>query len=230
MSLAKPLSQQQVDAAARAHDKLKMWLRGEATLQLLAARCPEFTHEACLLKAVVVNDIYGTQLFATVRMASYIHSIFENSEFSRVDISLVDRIARLPPKAGDKPRLAISFASKFCHFFVDVEAFPIYDDAAREALKLHLGSGYTVEKSKPYESFYKNFRNLHALAKLTATTKELDQYLWLTGMFIRWQRERSKTNPRVNAELKALFQSPSPEMGNELRTMLPEHLEEMVHP
>lgn len=229
MSLAMPLSQQQVNAAARVHDKLKMWLRAESTLQLLSARCPEFTQEACLLKAVVVNDIYGTQLFATVRMASHIHSIFENSDYSPGDIGLVDRIAQLPPKAGDKPRLAISFASKFCHFFVNAEDFPIYDDAARDTLKLHLGSGCTIEQSKPYASFCKNFRNLHALAKLTATTKELDQYLWLTGMFIRWQKEKAKSNPRVNAELKAMFQSPGPELGSALKTMLPEHLAMMIY-
>lgn len=229
MELALPLSQQQVDCACRVHKALKQWRLAESTLEMLASRFPDFSDEACLLKTVAVNDIYGTQLFATVRMAKHIQGIFDGPGMVFGDVDLVDRIARLPANQGDKPRLAVSFASKFCHFFVDAEKFPIFDEAARVALEKHLGrDGYVVDKAKPYQAFCRNFRTLRELAKLESTTKELDQYLWLTGMFMRWQKEKSKKNPRVNAELKAVFQDPSPEIMAELRAMLPKDLAAQV--
>ena len=51
---------------------------------------------------------------------------------------------------------------------------------------------------------------------------------WSTGMFMRWLKERSKGSPRVNAELKELFEAPAPAIAGELRLMLPERLAAQV--
>jgi hypothetical protein len=221
MELAVPLSQQQVDRACRVHETLAQWRLAESALEKLADRFPGFSAEACLLKTVAVNEIYGTQLFATVRMARHIEAIFADPSTSPVDFDLVERIAKLPPKQGEKQRLSVSFASKFCHFFVNAERFPIYDDAARDAIRLHLGAdAYCVNNDNRYRAFCENFEKLRTLAKLKCTTKELDQYLWLIGMYKRWLKEKSKPNPRVNEELRGLFQQPTPE----LKAMLPNHL------
>jgi hypothetical protein len=123
--------------------------------------------------------------------------------------------------------LLISFALKFCHFFVNPDTFPIYDEVARESLKLHLGASYIVDQATPYVSFYRNLDRLRAVAKLQSTTPELDRYLWLTGMVMRCQKEKAKKNPRVNAELKQILQQPSQEIRTELEAMLPGHLAEM---
>ena len=139
MQLHVPLAQEQVDCARGVHLKLKQWRLAESALEKLAEQVPGFTPEACLLKTVTVNEIYGTQLFATARMARHVETIFADANTSPVDVDLVERIAKLPTKLGDKQRLSVSFASKFCHFFVNAERFPIYDDAARDAIRLHLG-------------------------------------------------------------------------------------------
>jgi len=219
MELNVPLSQQQVDYACRVHGTLAQWRLAESALEKLADRFPDFSTEACLLKTVAVNEIYGTQLFATVRMAKHIEVIFAGASTSPLDVDLVEQIAKLPTKQGEKQRLSVSFASKFCHFFVNAERFPIYDDAARDAIRLHLGAdAYCVNNDNRYRAFCENFEKLRTLAKLKCTTKELDQYLWLTGMYSRWR----KKNPRVNEELKGLFQQRPPVA--QFVAMLPEHL------
>jgi hypothetical protein len=70
MELAVPLSQQQVDSAWGVHQTLKQWRLSETVLEKLNDKFPGFSDEACLLKTVALNAIYGTQLFATVRMAN----------------------------------------------------------------------------------------------------------------------------------------------------------------
>ena len=63
-------------------------------------------------------------------------------------------IAGLPQIGDDIPRRFVSFAAKFCHFFIDEERFPIYDEAARDAIRLHLGSGaLTDDEVNPYRRF-----------------------------------------------------------------------------
>jgi len=225
MALAMPLTQAQVDCACRVHETLAQWRLAEAALERLAHSVPGFSAEASLLKTVAVNSIYGTQLLATVRMAKHIENLLSNSHTDTLGLEIVERIACLPALAGGKPRMSVSFASKFCHFFVNAEKFPIYDDAARDALRLHLGAeGYVVNKATPYLAFCVNFEKLRTLAKLECTTKELDQYLWLAGMYMRWLKERSKKNPRVNQELKGLFHQPPPAIAADFKAMLPKHL------
>jgi hypothetical protein len=154
-------------------------------------------------------------------MARHIEAIFADPSTSPVDVDLVERIAKLPTKPGGRQRLSVSFASKFCHFFVSAERFPIYDDAARDAIRLHLGTdAYSVSKDNRYRAFCENFEKLRELAMLKCTTKELDQYLWLTGMYVRWQKK--KKNPRVNEELRGLYQQQPPVA--EFKAMLPKSL------
>ena len=110
IELAVPLSQEQVNCACRVHQTLVQWRLAESALEKLADRFPDFSAEACLLKTVAVNEIYGTQLFATVRMARHIKAIFADPIPNPVDIGLVERIATLPAKLGERPRMSVSFA------------------------------------------------------------------------------------------------------------------------
>ena len=171
---------------------------------------------------MAVNEIYGTQLFATVRMARHIEGLFASTSAGTADLGIVEQIAALPSREGEKRRMSISFGSKFCHFLVNPIRFPIYDDAAREAIRLHLGAkAYVAKKTNRYLDFCEKFETLRKLAKLKCETKELDRYLWLTGMYMRWLKEKSKKNPRVNAELKELFQRASPAIAADMKAMLP---------
>lgn len=51
------------------------------------------------------------------------------------------------------PRRHVSFASKFCHFFIDGQDFPILDQAARDALRLHLGRDGFLGAELGYSGF-----------------------------------------------------------------------------
>ena len=216
MDLEVPLTQLQVDAAKRLHAGLKQWRTSDGALRELREKLPGFTETACLTKTVAVNAIYGTNVMAVVRLADHVYDTLKLRGDSLAEVEIVEQLAALPPLPGEKRRRFTSFAAKFCHFFIDDELFPIYDDAAREALKLHLG---WVPKAHDYQSFCRCFKELHQIAALSCSTRELDRYLWLTGMYMRW-----KKNPRkalVNSELRVVLEHPTPQQRRDLTAMLP---------
>ena len=226
MSFKVPLSQSQVDAAVRLHNQLSQWRISDTALENLCKAFPGFSAEECLLKSVAVNAIYGTNVLAIVRMAKHIEKIMARPASPTAGTKLVDRIAVLPAIGTEKRRTRTSFAAKFCHFFINAEKFPIYDDAACMAIKLHLGAkSYVVNNKFPYRAFCKNFATLRAEAGLSCGTRELDRYLWLTGMYMRWLRERTKEKPLINGELQRLFKHPSRDAAAELDALLPVNIE-----
>lgn len=222
MDLAVPLSQEQVDRAGRVHQGMPQWRLSDTALETLAEKVPGFSAEACLLKTVAINALYGTQLLATGRMAAHIERLLAGTMVRTAGFELVEEIASLPAPGGQKQRRFVSFASKFCHFFVNFTRFPMYDEAAREALKMHLGADACESKqTHRYLIFCERVQTLRERANLTCGIKDLDQYLWLTGMCLRWRKEKSMRNPRVNAELTAILQRPSAAIAGEIRAMLP---------
>lgn len=222
MALAIVLSEHQIESARRMFASMPRWQLAEGALVALAEAMPAFDLQACLVKTVAVNSIFGTQVLATMRMAEWVHKLLGNGRRQEHGIELVETMAALKPNEGDKPRVFTSFAAKFCHFFVDADRYPIYDDAARQALKLHLGKDYREDPKRPYTSFCSNVDKVRNLADVTAKSRDLDRYLWLTGMYMRWQKERRKKNkPRVNEELLNLLNAPSPEFAALLDAMLP---------
>ena len=101
------------------------------------------------------------------------------------DVDFVKKLATLP----NIKRKHISFASKFAHFFIDEERFPIYDSYAVKMVAYHLGEqGLVRDTDNPYKAFVANFHQLKQVAGLECTTRELDHYLWLAGMFRKWQK------------------------------------------
>jgi len=224
MALREPLTQEQIAAACRFHQLLPQWHLSDAAFLLLHRSVPGFDEDACLLKAVTINALYGTQVYAIKRMAPHICSVMAQTQRETAGPELVEAISRLAAKEGEQERSRTSFAAKFCHFFVDPERFPIYDDAARKVLKLHLGRGYLSDKAKPYTVFCANLKRLRSEAGVTCTLRELDRYLWITGMYMKWLRERYKPKPQVNVELREVIESPSEAARAELFALLPHRL------
>lgn len=226
MGLAVPLKQKQVDAACRLHQRLDQWRLSDAALKRLHDTLPGFDAETCLLKSIAINALYGAQVFAIVRMAEHVQEVLSQTNTATADPNLVERIAALPAHAGEESRQFVSFAAKLCHFFVDAERFPIYDEAARNVIKLHLGVGkYDNSKAHPYVAFCRNFRCLRDEAGLKGHGRELDRYLWITGMYMKWQKLRRKKSEKMNAELRRLFERPSREVAAELDALLPSVLD-----
>ena len=181
------------------------WKKADAALKLLGKRLPCFAQESCLLKSVAINTLYGTQVWAIAEMANHVCETMSKSESNKDKPELlVDAIAKVGINGG-KIRHFISFASKFCHFFVNDKIFPIYDQAARETLALHLGKKAMIAGfAKPYTAFCGNIACLRASPNLTCSLSALDRYLWIRGLHVQFEKRGGKAE--INKEIKQYFQ------------------------
>jgi hypothetical protein len=66
------LSMPQIEAANRLHRQLSQWQVTDDAIRSLKERFPGFDIDATLLKVVAVNQLYGTNVYAVVRMAEHI--------------------------------------------------------------------------------------------------------------------------------------------------------------
>jgi hypothetical protein len=96
-----------------------------------------------------------------------------------------------------------SFASKFAHYFIDAERFPILDSYAESMVSLHLGPRSVRDASQPYAAFVENLHTLKRLAGYTGSMRALDQYLWLAGQYQAWRRNADRP---LNGEIRDLFE------------------------
>jgi len=223
MTIINDLHQKQIDAAGWLREKhLHQWRSSDAALLLLGKNLPNFESEACLLKSVAVNAVYGTNVLAIVQVANLLPHVLNQHDLSRAGVKLVCEIANVLKANALSSRTFTSFASKFCHFFVDAERFPIYDNAACMALKLHFDE--RVE-AHDYEAFCGCITDLKKSVGNGCDARMLDRYLWLSGMYMRWLSQQEKDKPIVNAELLKLFKYPTEEQKAWLDAMLPENLE-----
>jgi hypothetical protein len=191
------ITQEMVAAATRLYrgDFFPGWRVSNAALEKLSEDLrDDWRQESCLLRAVVVNDLYGTNVYAIVPMAKHISRIMSKNPAR--DVSLVGQIA----KHADTSKTHISFASKFCHFFVSEKHFPIFDDRACKGLRHFLGDKYRFTKDKPYEVFVANMERARDENPINASSREFDRFLWIVGSWIHFQ-----SNQQVNGELKNLF-------------------------
>jgi hypothetical protein len=204
MDLAVPLQIEKIEAASRLHERLEQWRLADVALRLLADRCPSFAPDACLLKVVAVNALYGTNVYATTRMAKHVASVLALADLRTAGAELVERLADLPRTEGQKrQRHHYSFASKFAHFFVEEERFPIMDSYALKTLKRHLGRrGYLDDPAHPYPAFVSNLQELKRRSGVNCSNRHLDRYLWLAGEYAAWKKTSAAA---INAELSALF-------------------------
>lgn len=214
------LRRSQIEAAARFHKRFDQWRLSDCTLLKLREVMPGWDEEACLLKCIAVNTLYGTQVFAIVRMAQHVGRVVANRKADGVE-NLVEEISNVPSLNGPTNRKSISFASKLCHFFVDSDRFPIYDEAARSILKLHLGKDYRQSHDNKYKAFCSNLQDIRKTVDGSATNRDIDRYLWLAGMFVKWCKERSKEKPQMNVELLNVFNSPTQDDISDLDALLP---------
>src|SRR6266550_6825574 len=131
MSLSVPLGAAQIAAAARVFGRLPRWQKADCVLRAVRSKFPDFGPEACLLKCVAVNSLYGTNVYAIMRMAEHVEDVMKQSERPTDRVELVEKLAKLPKESGEQQQNFVSFASKFAHFFVRSDLIrsdvPIYD-------------------------------------------------------------------------------------------------------
>ena len=201
LALVVPLTARQVEAAGRLHEELVGWRLSDDVLADLREHFPSNDDVRHVLpKAVTLNSLYATTVYAIRQMAQHVVDVHSAGDWGS-PAELANRIACLRIRC--KERRFLSFASKYCHFFVDQARFPIWDTFAREALMLHLGK----VKVEGYQAY------TDALSRLCqsaggCTFSELDRYLWLRG---QWEAHRRCH--RVSPEVLPLFDAPSGETG-----------------
>jgi hypothetical protein len=71
--------------------------------------------------------------------------------------------------------------------------------------------------------FFENLQRLRKSADIRGKDREIDHYLWIVGMYMRWK----KPNAQVNAELRRFFSEPSSVEKAELNEVLPENFREL---
>ena len=74
MRLTVPLAPEQIAAASRLHDQFPEWNAIDQALLALRERFPHFGLKSALLKVAALNQLYGTNVYAVVRMAQHVVS------------------------------------------------------------------------------------------------------------------------------------------------------------
>jgi hypothetical protein len=219
MPMAVLLETSQIEAAKRLHGRLQQWKLTDDALALLSGQFPGFTPREALIKATVINALYGTNVKAIVPVARHVSSVLVKPDSLSRGPELVEILASIPQEAGKKYPLFRSFASKFAHFFIDTERFPIMDSYSVRMVKLHLGkANYVNDEDHPYLAFVVNYEDLKANIGHKGSNRDLDRYLWLSGEFIAWKKDHDSA---INVELRSVFEKPDAETAAELEALIP---------
>jgi hypothetical protein len=203
-----PLTEKQIDAANELHATVEQWREEARALELLRKALPGWSRGEAIIKCVVINSLYGTNVYAIVRMAEHVSKTLGPKFDER---QLVERVAQL------EGRNHVSFASKLCHVFVSEDTFPIYDSVACETLRLHLGRRYIGTTEARYQAFLQNLSVLREYASIGSGARRLDRYLWLVGLCRRW----IKRGRPINTEFGRVLSELSSQQRALLHRMLP---------
>ena len=212
-SLAVPLRQAQIDAAERLHDRLPGWTATEHAVDELRRALPDYSCEVVLIKAAAIDRLYSTNV-----RGQPIHQV----------VCRIAEVMRRPPEDPVAVVEAIigeqsvgkrypSFASKFAHFFIDPERFPIYDRFCRRQTAHHLDR--SMRQLESYCGFYQATCDLIQRSGLSPSFREIDHYLWLAGAY---RDLRKKGEEKIGAELVALFGCQSLEVQKDLKVLVGE--------
>lgn len=230
MKLIIPLGSSQI-AAAKCIYNLTSSFRVDQSLHMLGQRFPEQNFDAVLLKAAALNSLYFANNSSLPAFANHAVSALARGDLSGAN--LVECLAS-PPGEGH----CWSLASKFAHFYIDPEQYPIFDKYADRMVQYHLkGQPRERDGDNRYHAFHDDFWQLKQSAGLQeVSNRDLDLYLWLAGQRLAWskrreweaanpgwkqQREPPKGPERVGKEMAALFDRLKAAQPDQLRMLLP---------
>ena len=202
-----PVTEADIDRARRLLEMADGFTATIDAMDLVHKKLPGFDLPTCLVKFAAVNTLYGANVYAAVRMAKHIHHM-RLSNTDSLGPDFVDRLSELPVEDPDeKFRRFTSFASKFAHFFVRPEKFPILDSFVEMSLKHHLGKGYSYQPGERYQRFCERIERLRECNGLKEVPlRSLDGYLWVEGLWLTWCKNKHKDKKAtINSEIEQLF-------------------------
>ncbi|CAN1489281.1 hypothetical protein MCEMSE15_00144 [Fimbriimonadaceae bacterium] len=196
-----------IEAGKMLHAMVPSWETTDKALDAVAKSFPDDDLASCLVKVVTVNSLYNTNVYAVWRMAEHVQQVLADPA-RPTGPKLVDCIAAL----GNRNHR--SFASKYTHFFID-SAFPILDQYVLKMLAYHLGQRQVWPQD--YVQFYGWFEKLRSHCDGQFNTKDIDQYLWMAGMY----REFRRVGPGLlSKDVGTLFASQDPQIQKTLAQLV----------
>lgn len=212
------LSSEQIEAANRIHNRLPQWLASLRSASALGQGMPGFGQEAVILKIIATRSLFGGGVHALMPLARHVERVLATNDPALAGPELVEKLAAMPASGGQRRRKLHGFASKFAHFFIDPDRFPVMDAWSAKMVEYHLGPrNRVIDESSRYREFVANFRRLRGLSGFKGRKRELDRYLWVSGQYQVWLK---KPRTRINPELKDMFESPTPEAASDLQKMV----------
>ncbi|HEV2177175.1 MAG TPA: hypothetical protein VGW33_08240 [Terriglobia bacterium] len=164
-----------------ADEKLK---RDERAVALVFQQWPANSdHEQVLVKTVVLNRLYSTNIYAVQTVANHIVGLRIDERLHRGDTSLIDDIASVQIKGED--HFFLSFATKYCSWH-QPEHFQMFDSNVESMLwryerEFKFGS-FRKDELRKYPRFVQIidlFRSHFGLPDIGR--KEVDKFLWIEG-------------------------------------------------
>ena len=139
-----------------------------------------------LIKVATLNSLYGTNIYATVKVANHILSRNIDAKLQQKSLELIDEIALVA--IGNKTRRNYSFATKYCHWH-QPEEYLIYDSYVEQVLwsyqnqdNFMIFKRNELQKYPRYKEVVEGFRLYYGLRQFSF--RELDKFLWLYGKAI----------------------------------------------
>lgn len=207
----------QIEAANRLFNRLEHWRTSLRAAYTLSAKIPGYSEEAVILKIVATKSLFGGGMHTLHEMARHVERVLASADPAISPPELVERLSELPTPKGQPRRRHHSFASKFAHYFIDPDRFPIFDQYTARMVAYHLGPrNRVVDEAHRYREFVANFRRLRGLSGFKGRKRELDRYLWVAGQMHEW---KAKPRSRINPELRALFDNPTADVASDIEVM-----------
>ena len=207
------LTADNIVAATEIRRSLREWDDADLGLEMLREHFPSNTRRSdVLVKASAVDKMYSTRAGNIYWVANAVVATMEDVGRPRGDgerllaSDVVDMVSQNKLQQHPGSRRCASFASKYCHFFVEGWDFPIFDSFALAAVRDLTGrlTGLTRDRSE-YRDFCERICRLRKRDHLDGVgVRDLDRFLWLWG---QWIFQAKHTDPVINADVYEVFRT-----------------------
>ncbi len=225
------VTRQNIDAATkiRSLPELSSWADADKALEDLCRYFPDNTNRVhVLIKASAIDKLYSTRAGNIFWVADAIVAVMKEKGNLSPSGNHSDNVEDISDKKLNshlKANRCLSFASKYCHFFVDSSIFPLYDSFALDSVKNLLGTfrNRRIPTESEYQNFCRRLLNLKIRDGLEdVSVREMDRFLWLWG---QWLSQKDRADQLVNEYVYSIFTSTEPNVQKLLRDLQPERIE-----
>jgi len=209
-----PLDPAQIEAADRLWNQLDDLRRSDRALASLQGSLSTFDGESTLLKVLALHPIDTSKTHVGFPLSREISEFLRQVDTRRCGLEIVDGLAAVADRYGKSSYDGLGFASRFAHYFIDSERFPVLDAWSERALQALLGGELL---GAPGDSRYARFAQsfAHVAGPLALNRRRrLGRWLWLAGQYRAWLANRRTA---IHREVRGLFEK-APE---ELAQLLP---------